>query len=215
MISAETVDALAAAMVRLESLHDPHLRGSDIPTVDVATASFPCTDLSVAGNRAGLAGAESGLFWEFARLLGEMAERRPPVVLLENVLGFANSHGGEDLRTAVRELNRLGYFCDVIVADASWFVPQSRQRLFVIGSQTPSGIPLDFDSLLTPTPVRRALQSATGLKLQRFGHSPNARAVHRLSEVVEELPLSDDRWWVAERLERFLTSLSPVQSERN
>src|SRR6516165_9567643 len=53
-----------------------NLRGADIPDIDLATASFPCTDLSLAGNRAGLAGKESGMFWEFARVLGEMGARR-------------------------------------------------------------------------------------------------------------------------------------------
>ncbi|MCS7002542.1 MAG: DNA cytosine methyltransferase, partial [Dehalococcoidia bacterium] len=78
--------------------HDFHLgdvraaRGADLPPVDLATASFPCTDVSLAGARAGLAGAQSGMVWEFLRVVAEMP-RRPPVVLLENVLGLATSHG--------------------------------------------------------------------------------------------------------------------------
>lgn len=88
------------------------LRGVDLPDVDVATASFPCTDLSLAGWRRGLAGAGSGMFWEFARVLEEMGERRPSAILLENVPGFATSHGGADLRAAVERLNELGYWCD-------------------------------------------------------------------------------------------------------
>ena len=70
------------------------LRGSDLPDVDVATASFPCTDLSLAGWRRGLAGSGSGMFWEFARVLWEMGDRRPQAILLENVPGFVTSHGG-------------------------------------------------------------------------------------------------------------------------
>ena len=77
------------------------LEGSDLPDVDVATASFPCTDLSLAGWRRGLAGSGSGMFWEFARVLQEMGARRPQAILLENVPGFATSHGGADLRAAV------------------------------------------------------------------------------------------------------------------
>src|SRR4051794_35680317 len=79
------------------------------PDVDVATASFPCTDLSLAGHRRGLGptgasrdrGGGSSMFWEFARVLEELDQRRPSVVLLENVLGFASSNGGGDLHAAV------------------------------------------------------------------------------------------------------------------
>jgi DNA (cytosine-5)-methyltransferase 1 len=110
------------------------VQGAHVPPVDLATASFPCTDLSLAGNRAGLAGNESGMFWEFARVLDEMPQR-PRAVLLENVIGFATSHGGKDMLAAVAELNRLGYWCDIFVMDARWFVPQSRPRMFVVGSQ--------------------------------------------------------------------------------
>src|SRR5437870_346280 len=84
-------------------------RGSDVPSIELATASFPCTDLSLAGNRAGLKGSESSMFWQFARVLREMDRRRPKVVMLENVPGFATSHGGKDLRNAIAELNDMGY----------------------------------------------------------------------------------------------------------
>src|SRR5680860_633272 len=104
--------------------------GRELPPVDLATASFPCTDLSLAGNRGGLNAAAaprgrqggSSMFWEFARVLDEMGDGRPPVVLLENVLGFASSHSGRDLLEAVTELNRLGYSCDLMAIDARHFV---------------------------------------------------------------------------------------------
>ena len=75
------------------------------------------------------------MFWEFTRILQEMGERRPRVIMLENVVGFYSSNGGEDLRAAFERLNGLGYFCDLVYADARWFVPQSRPRLFIIGSR--------------------------------------------------------------------------------
>ena len=54
-----------------------NVRGKDVPDIDLATASFPCTDLSLAGNRAGLSGEHSGMFWEFARVIREMRRRGP------------------------------------------------------------------------------------------------------------------------------------------
>jgi DNA (cytosine-5)-methyltransferase 1 len=73
------------------------VNGEDMPEVELATASFPCTDLSLAGWRKGLDGDQSSMFWEFARILEEMGDRRPTTVLLENVPGFATSHRGKDL----------------------------------------------------------------------------------------------------------------------
>lgn len=110
------------------------VRGSSVPDVDVATASFPCVDLSLAGRRRGLAGEQSGMFFEFARVLREMGVRAPPVVMIENVPSFVSSAGGRDLRDSIAELNLLGYVCDLLVIDACWFTPQSRPRLFVIGT---------------------------------------------------------------------------------
>ena len=73
------------------------------------------------------------MFWEFARVLKEMGKRRPSVIMLENVPGFATSQGGRDLRDAIARLNELGYTCDVLAVNASHFVPQSRLRMFIIG----------------------------------------------------------------------------------
>ncbi|MBA3480261.1 MAG: DNA cytosine methyltransferase [Pirellulales bacterium] len=99
----------------------------------LATASFPCTDMSLAGKRRGLAGEQSGALFGFLQVLEQLGERRPSVILLENVPGFLTSHDGEDFATAVGELATLGYWVDSFVIDARWFVPQSRPRLFLVG----------------------------------------------------------------------------------
>ena len=57
------------------------LTGDDVPDIELAAASFPCTDVSLAGARAGLEGKESGLVWEFQRILQEMGARKPPVIV--------------------------------------------------------------------------------------------------------------------------------------
>lgn len=116
-----------ASHFRLDDIRDVHRY--EVPAVDLATASFPCTDLSLAGNRLGLQGTQSGMFWEFARILREMRGRRPRAIMLENVPSFATSHKGKDLYIALRRLNRLGYWCDLQIIDARHFVPQSRPRL--------------------------------------------------------------------------------------
>jgi DNA (cytosine-5)-methyltransferase 1 len=67
-----------------------------VPTVSLATASFPCNDLSLAGSRKGLAGEQSSAFWGFMEVLKKLDRRRPPLVLLENVTGFLTSHDEDD-----------------------------------------------------------------------------------------------------------------------
>ena len=119
------------------------LHAAQVPSALLATAGFPCTDLSLAGAREGLSGSESRSFWGFAHVLESMGEKRPPLVLIENVPGFLTSRKGADFRAAVRELNRLGYRCDPFLIDAACFVPQSRVRLFIVGA-------LDRFSLMPP-----------------------------------------------------------------
>ena len=118
----------------LGDVHD--LEADKIPDIALATASFPCNDLSLAGARRGLSSGQSSAFWGFIQALTKMKERRPPMVLLENVTGFLSSNNGNDFRDALLALNRLGYAVDAFIIDARRFVPQSRQRLFVVGTKT-------------------------------------------------------------------------------
>lgn len=109
------------------------LKYETIPPSDVWTAGFPCQDVSLArmGPRAGLRGARSGLFHEFARLVGE---GRPRVVLLENVHGLLSSHKGRDFEIVIRTLADIGYSVGWRVLNSKNFgVPQSRQRVYIVG----------------------------------------------------------------------------------
>ncbi len=197
----------------LGDIRDIH--GHHVPDVDIATASFPCTDLSLAGNRAGLTGDHSGMFWQFTRILDEMGHRRPRVVMLENVVGFFSSNGGKDLRAAIEELNALGYRCDLVLADARWFVPQSRPRVFIVGSAVP--IP---GSVSGATPKARPswfgefASQNPDLMLQEFPVHLPVPGDASLSSVVDRLPEDDARWWDSQRTEAFLDSLSELQRTR-
>lgn len=107
------------------------VNGDDLEPVDILVGGFPCQDLSVAGNRAGLAGHRSGLFWEFARLASELS---PQWVLIENVPGLLSSHGGRDFDALVGTLEELGYGWAYRTFDAQYFgVAQRRRRVFIVG----------------------------------------------------------------------------------
>lgn len=197
--------------------------GDDIPDIELATASFPCTDLSLAGARRGLDGEQSGMFWEFTRILGEMGSRRPGAVLLENVPSFGTSKGGADLEAAIERLNELGYACQVTICDARRFVPQSRQRMFIVG--TIGGVPTvagaqgalpGFDRwpIHQPDWLRRFVDEHPTLRLSIFDVERPPASTKTLADVVERIPARDKRWWDAERLGRFVSSLSPRQAAR-
>ena len=130
------------------------LSGEDIPDINIATASFPCVDLSLAGHRRGLEGEHSGLVLDFLRILDEMNNRAPQAVMIENVTGFLTANDGKDWDTVVSSLRGLGYQTDHIVVDASAFVAQSRARVFLIGNRGRISLP-------EPPPVRDDLRLAT------------------------------------------------------
>ena len=109
------------------------IKNDEIPKSDVWVGGFPCQDLSLArmGKRDGLRGSKSGLFYEFARLVGD---GQPRVILLENVAGLLSSHGGKDFGIVLSTLAELGYSVGWRTFNSKYFgVPQSRQRVYIVG----------------------------------------------------------------------------------
>jgi DNA (cytosine-5)-methyltransferase 1 len=192
--------------------------GDHLPDVELATASFPCIDLSLAGNRKGLAGEHSGMFWEFARILEQMGEGRPRSVLLENVHGFATSHGGRDLRAAMERLAELGYSCDVIAVNARHFVPQSRPRMFVVGLRgdlppgASRGVPPVSD--VRPSWVQAIHEANQDLPMHYVDLPGLPDGPRDLRGIVQRMSTTDPRWWNAERTDAFVHSLRPVHENR-
>ena len=120
-----------------------NVRGCDVPAAQLAWASFPCQDLSLAGNMAGIHASRSGLVWEFLRVLDEM-HVRPRVLLLENVMGLLTSKAGYNYKVVHEALLERGYRCGAVTLNADRFVPQSRPRVFIIavarGVEIPAGL---------------------------------------------------------------------------
>ncbi len=119
-----------------------NVRGADLPEADLAWASFPCQDLSLAGNMQGMkAGTRSGLFWEWVRVLDELedAGKRPRILVAENVVGFLAADGGAHFKAAYDALRKRGYRAGAVVVDARLFLPQSRPRAFLIAASEQIG----------------------------------------------------------------------------
>lgn len=109
------------------------INGAEIEIVDVITGGSPCQDLSIAGKRAGLAGARSGLFMEQVRIVKEMRERdrangrtgdmvRPRFMVWENVPGAFSSNKGQDFAAVLEEIIRIAETeaPDIEVPEKGW-----------------------------------------------------------------------------------------------
>lgn len=191
------------------------IQSESIPRgASLAWASSPCTDLSLAGRRAGLAGEQSGTFWHFIRLLEELGDQRPSVVVLENVTGLVTSHGGDDLTAAIKAFNGLGYSVDVLTLDARRFVPQSRARLFVVGSLNPPMDCSEPSSELRPDWLQWVYGDDSLVTHRAALPAPPPPLTSGLGGLIETMRLSDDRWWDLERTDAFVRSLSPTQARR-
>jgi DNA (cytosine-5)-methyltransferase 1 len=192
------------------------VRGSDVPKIDLATASFPCIDLSLAGNRAGLNGKHSSAYWEFLRIISEMQRRKPKFILLENVLGLLSSNDGKDLEEIIGSLNRLGYACDLLAVDAACFVPQSRQRLFVVGrlGQPDGNLPLLSWHIARPAALIKFVVSHAHLNWHFAQLPPIRKKVSPLSRIAERFPSNHANWWNDERRMHLYSQMSEAHRKK-
>jgi DNA (cytosine-5)-methyltransferase 1 len=204
-------------------LGDVHaIEPAQVPTVALATASFPCNDLSLAGAREGLAGEHSSAFWGFINVLIRMDDRRPPLVMLENVPGFLTSHGGADFRDALKALNRLGYAVDALLINASHFVPQSRLRLFVIGSRISQSVQDKKaqemtqieESEVRPAALTAFIRSHSDIRWNIRPLPPLPVRQSQLADMIESVPPNSKMWWSRERCDYLLNQMSPKHLEQ-
>ena len=135
--------------------------GGKIEPVDIITFGSPCTDMSIAGRRAGLDGKQSGLFYQAIRIIQEMREathgRYPRYIVWENVPGAFSSNKGEDFKAVLEAVigikepgaqvpmpeKNLWPYADLYMGEQwsvayrtldaqHWGVPQRRRRIFLV-----------------------------------------------------------------------------------
>jgi len=200
------------------------VKANQIPGIaDMVWASFPCQDLSLAGNGAGLSGQRSGTFWPFWGLMEELVEqaRSPKLIVLENVCGTLSSHEGRDFVSICRAFSRLGYVFGAIVIDAKLFVPQSRPRLFIVGTRKDREIPSYLVgggpvALWHPTAlVRAAHKLPRDLSHDWVWWTMPAPAPRRTSfaDLLEESPTSVS-WNSKEDTEKILRMMSELNLKK-
>ncbi len=199
-------------------LGDVHqIKADAVPAATLATASFPCNDLSLAGARAGIRhGQHSSAYWGFIDVIEKMGRRRPRLVMLENVVGFLSSHNGHDFRDALLALNELGYSVDAHILDAIHFVPQSRQRLFVFGvlqRQKASAVgekqPVFFECQTRPRDLAQFIIDHPEIDWSPRQLPSLPEGALCLKDVLEDVSPASPQWWSKQRVEYLLDQMSP------
>jgi len=110
------------------------IRGNELPRIDLITFGSPCQDFSLAGKREGMSGERSSLILEAIRLISEC---RPGVFIWENVKGTFSSNSGEDFAAILQAFANIGgYRLEWQLLNTSWFLPQNRERLYLVGYST-------------------------------------------------------------------------------
>ena len=172
------------------------IRGDEIEPVDCIIGGSPCQDLSVAGKRAGLSGARSGLFMEQIRIVKEMRKKygKPRYMVWENVPGAFSSNRGEDFRIVLEEIVKVvdesatvpqppkgrwahagyvvgdGYSVAWRVHDAQfWGVPQRRRRIALVadfGGESAPEILFERDSVSGDSEARREAREGATASLE-------------------------------------------------
>jgi DNA (cytosine-5)-methyltransferase 1 len=194
----------------------------------LATASFPCIDLSLAGHMKGMKGEHSSSFYGFVKVMQRLKDegRMPPFVMLENVTGLLTSNDGKDFKEVCTTISNLGFFLDAFVIDAKHFAPQSRPRLFIVGmleNVLPSTVVrdssnawrsrlLDRASLSTPrlTAAIQSLELPTGWVAFDLPLLPSEQ--RNLASVID---LDDKQeWWGDEAVHKHLEMMTNLHRER-
>ena len=201
-----------------------HLRIGDMPDCpDLAWASFPCQDLSLAGNRAGLAGERSGAFWGFWQAVNllKSENRQPKLLVLENVIGTLSSHAGADFRELAQALVSLGYDFGAVVIDAVHFLPQSRPRLFILCLKRGEKVERDLlaDGPVKPWHSDAVCKAAASLPAHvkcgwRWWRLPSAPMRKlRLIDLIEEDGIVAS-WHTSQETARLLAMMSPANIDK-
>lgn len=196
------------------------LKPTNLPGhADLAWGSFPCQDLSLAGAGAGLEGERSGCFWGFWKLIKGLkkANRKPPLVVLENVYGALTSHDGADFEAIIKAITSEGYMATAMVVDAVHFVPQSRPRLFIFGIDKNVNIPEKLvvtsaapawhpDALIRAYNRLPKKQKTSWVWLNPEGPSERQKT---LEDIIERTP-TGVAWHTPEETARLLEMMSEV-----
>lgn len=203
---------------------------SQLPgSADLVWASFPCQDLSLAGNYGGIGHrsaklqTRSGTFWPFWKLMRTLMDegRAPKLIVLENVYGVLTSHEGKDFSSIGSAFSGAGYRFGALVVDAKHFVPQSRQRVFIIGIRNDIKLPSQLVSEIPQSPWHPAALQKAFSQLSKEAQKrwlwwnmplPPKRET-RFADLIENSPTGVS-WHTKDETDRLLSLMNDVNLEK-
>lgn len=157
------IDKYAIANYQYNFKHAIHvgaveeIKTGNIEKPDIVTFGSPCQDLSIAGKRKGLKGKKSRLFFEAVRILNEL---KPRLFIFENVKGLFSSNQGKDFEIVLQTFADLGlYDCQWQLLNTSWFLPQNRERVYLVGSLRNQPRPKVFPIGANYQPIKKGHES--------------------------------------------------------
>ncbi|WP_447889512.1 DNA cytosine methyltransferase [Serratia fonticola] len=206
--------------------------GDLIEDADLAWASFPCQDLSLAGNGLGIGEIDaskdkttrSGAIWPFLDLIDKLGEenRKPPVLVLENVLGLLTLDQGCHFAAICRQLSKTGYRYGAMIIDAKHFLPQSRPRVFIVAVSRCFPIPANLFSeeplvqWHSPS-LLRACEALSGESRDDWiWWSPGMQPDVRMKELADIINYEDSNtlWHSSDETLRLISMMAPANKER-
>ena len=187
------------------------LEVSNLPDAELAWASFPCQDLSLAGWRRGISAPRSGMFWIFWEHMRALkhADRMPPVIVLENVAGLLH---GDNFLGLCEALAALDLSFGAMVLDARWFVPQSRPRVFVVAVREATGRESADSEILYPAAVRNAQEALSSALQERWvwWDLPDPSTdLPAIEELIEHDP-PNAAWFSDVEVDRLIRMMTPA-----
>ena len=142
------------------------IRAEELPDFDLFVGGFPCQSFSIAGKRGGFLDTRGTLFFEIARIV---KEKRPRLLLLENVKGLLSHDGGNTFYIIITALDELGYDLQWQVLNSKNFgVPQNRERVFIIGhlrgTARPEVFPIRESDTVSGAQAEGKQENGTGIR---------------------------------------------------
>lgn len=173
------------------------VKAADVPDHDLLLAGFPCQPFSLAGvvkkeslgRKHGFLDKTQGtLFFDVARII---EAKRPRAFILENVKHLLGHDGGKTFKTIMTTLSALGYIVESRVVDSSAWVPQRRERIFIVGFDSMTDFTWeDLVVPMSPKPrLRDILHPADGSETEESPYTTGAKA-----EVAAKYTLTENLW---------------------
>jgi DNA (cytosine-5)-methyltransferase 1 len=187
----------------------------DVPNHDLLVGGFPCQSFSVAGKRLGFDDTRGTLFFEVARIA---REKRPKLILLENVKGLVGHDAGKTLDTIVQTLNDIGYTVDFEVLNSKYFgVPQNRERIFIVGVL--NGATAEWHEVGDKSRKdvvakgKRRIAQLEGVRTFNFDWPAQGEVTTRLRDILEDNV--DERYYLSEEKTAKLVAQLEEHGEPN